>query len=57
MRQADTVRRQNGVSRFDSIGGGQVIVFTSIDDDSCKTVDNAAEKLVYERSLRVDGLR
>ena len=50
----DEVRSQHRVGSLDSVGGGQIVVLTRVDDDAGKAIDDAAHVLVDERALHVD---
>ena len=42
------------MSSFNSIGSGEVVVFTRIDDNASETIDNARHILVNQSALHVD---
>ena len=50
----DEVRSQHRVRSLDGIGGSQVVVLASVDDNSGKAIDDAAHVLIDERALHVD---
>ena len=50
----DEIRSKHRVGSLNSVGSGQVIVLTRVDDDTGKAIDDAAHILIDERALHVD---